>query len=429
MTCTPAPPWTWGLLQAAWFVLPVLPGIGTVGFGVVMLATWRQQWRQLLGDRQLWGWGLLSLWLMISASFAAQPGEAWLGLANLIPFFLLLAALRVLLRSPAQLRRLAWLGLYAALPVVGLGLGQVLFGWTTPSFWYTLLGWRLVAGGNPSGRMASSFMYANLLAFYLAIVWTLGLGLAANQWQIWRQQQRGGRLLLVILASLAAIALALVLTHSRNAWLLATVTTLAFAIYEGWSLLLLAVVTGIGTVAWAAFLPQWGGQVLRPWLPKFIWARLSGDLFPHRYAAELRATQWQFAWQMARDRPWLGWGLRNFSPLYKAQWDFWLGHPHNLYLMVLAEAGWPTLLGLCGLVGSCIAPVVLTLKRWSPRDRRTVFSYLLAFGGVMAFNCLDVTLFDLRSNLIGWLLLGAIAGLGKALKSPAAAISPPAPEQ
>lgn len=261
MTCTPAPPWTWGLLQAAWFVLPVLPGIGTVGFGVVMLATWRQQWRQLLGDRQLWGWGLLSLWLMISASFAAQPGEAWLGLANLIPFFLLLAALRVLLRSPAQLRRLAWLGLYAALPVVGLGLGQVLFGWTTPSFWYTLLGWRLVAGGNPSGRMASSFMYANLLAFYLAIVWTLGLGLAANQWQIWRQQQRGGRLLLVILASLAAIALALVLTHSRNAWLLATVTTLAFAIYEGWSLLLLAVVTGIGTVAWAAFCHSGGASI------------------------------------------------------------------------------------------------------------------------------------------------------------------------
>jgi O-antigen ligase len=28
-------------------------------------------------------------------------------------------------------------------------------------------------------------------------------------------------------------------------------------------------------------------------------------------------TQWKFAWQMVLQRPWTGWGLRNFYPLYQ----------------------------------------------------------------------------------------------------------------
>jgi len=426
---TPPLPWIWDVLQTAWLLLPLLPGISAVGLAVTMFATWQRHWPQLRRDRYVWGFAALSLGLMLSASFAVRPGEAWLGLANLIPFFLLVLALRCLVRSPAQLRRLAWLSLAVA-PLVAIGgLGQMLLDWTTPDFWYKLSGWRLVAGGNPPGRMASAFMYANLLAFYLAIVWTLGLGLALQLWHDWQQQRRGGRALLFSLAALALTAWGLALTQSRNAWLLAIAGSIAFAIYEGWFWLLLAIAAASSAIAWAAFAPQWGGRMLRRWLPELVWARLSGEMFPHRYLAELRTTQWQFAWQMARDRPWLGWGLRNFSPLYEAQWQFWVGHPHNLYLMLLAETGAPALLVLSGLVAGLVAPAVQNLPSLPPRDRRTLFSYLLAFAGTMGFNCLDVTLFDLRANAIAWLLLGAIAGVGAALTSPAAAVSSPALEQ
>ncbi len=421
-------PWTWELFQAAWFLLPLLPGIGAVGCGVVMIATWQQQWRQLRRDRLLWGFGLLSLWLMLSASCAAQPGEAWLGLANLIPFFFLFAALRYLLRSPAQLRRLTWLSLAGVPLVVGLGLGQLWLQWTTSDFWYTLSGWRLVAGGNPPGRLASTFMYANLLAFYLAMVWTLGLGLGLNLWQQWRRQRRGGKALLFWLVAMAAIALGLLLAQSRNAWGLAVLSTLVFALIEGWYWLLLAVGAAASAFAWAAFAPQWGGQALRRWLPAAIWARLSDDMFPERATATLRTTQWQFTWALARERPRLGWGLRNFSPLYEAEWGLWLGHPHNLYLMLLAETGWPALLGLSLLVGSAIAPAVRNLPQLPLAERRTAIAYLIAFGGAIAFNCLDVTLFDLRSNTIGWVLLSAIAGIGHWFSPPAAATSSLTPE-
>jgi O-antigen ligase len=48
---------------------------------------------------------------------------------------------------------------------------------------------------------------------------------------------------------------------------------------------------------------------------RFLWARLTDQLYPDRPLATLRTTQWQFAGSMAQQRPWTGWGLRNFTPL------------------------------------------------------------------------------------------------------------------
>jgi hypothetical protein len=43
-------------------------------------------------------------------------------------------------------------------------------------------------------------------------------------------------------------------------------------------------------------------------------------------------------------------------------------------------------------------------------DRLLYFSYLVAFTGCALFSFLDITLFDVRINLLGWLLLAAIVG-------------------
>jgi hypothetical protein len=44
-------------------------------------------------------------------------------------------------------------------------------------------------------------------------------------------------------------------------------------------------------------------------------------------------------------------------------------------------------------------------------DRLIIFTYLVAFSSCVLFNLLDVSLFDIRVNLLGWLLLSAIAGI------------------
>ena len=118
---------------------------------------------------------------------------------------------------------------------------------------------------------------------------------------------------------------------------------------------------------------------------------------------------------MTQQRPWTGWGLRNFTPLYEAKMQIWLGHPHSLLLMLTAETGIPATILFFGLVGWVMAQGILLLAKMHftglLQNRLIIFSYLVAFGCCTLFNTVDVTLFDLRVNTLGWLLLAAICGV------------------
>jgi O-antigen ligase len=158
-------------------------------------------------------------------------------------------------------------------------------------------------------------------------------------------------------------------------------------------------------------------QVFRQIVPAFFWARVNDQMFANRPIATLRSTQWQFAWDLTQQRPFTGWGLRNFTALYQAKYSFWLGHPHSLFLMLTAETGLITTLLLYGLVGWIFLRGIQHLQTWTAQtvkeqgDRRIYFSFLLAFFACTFFHSFDVILFDARINTMGWLLLATIWGI------------------
>jgi O-antigen ligase len=416
-------PWT--LMQLGLLLYPWMPTVGIVGLLLAVAGSWKQEYSTIIRRPLNWGLAILSGWLVITCCFANNRIEAFLGLANLIPYFLIFAAYTALIQYPAQLRQLARILVFGSLPVVIVGFGQLFLGWAGNGLLQSVLGWVLEPQGNPPGRMASAFMYANILAAYLQLVFIVGLGLWIETFQAWRKSrnQFQGSQLLALGVTVLANAIALILTDSRNAWGIAVFACLAFALYLGWRWLVLGVTTAAGTVLWAAFGPEFGRQWLRSTIvPPFFWARLTDQLHPNRPIALMRKTQWQFAWTMAQERPWLGWGLRNFTPLYQAKMHLWLGHPHNFLLMLMAETGIPATLLFCSLVGWILAQAVLLLRTWSDieppetrpqwhQDQLIFFTYLLAFAGYILFNLVDVTLFDLRVNTLGWLVLSAICGV------------------
>ena len=164
------------------------------------------------------------------------------------------------------------------------------------------------------------------------------------------------------------------------------------------------------------FVPDLGGKQLRTVVPTFIWARLSDRMYPDRPIETLRITQWQFCWDLIQERPFWGWGLRNFTPLYEAKSSFWFGHPHNLFLMLGAETGIIAVLLLLAIVGSImICATRLLLNEGQPK--LILFSYMLAFTCCIIFNLTDVSIFDLRMNTIGWILLAAISGVANTKQS------------
>ncbi len=434
----------WNCAQLGLFLFPLIPIAGALGLFLAILGVWTQQyrsivrrplkwklvplnvWRTITFQRPLnWGLAILGIWLTITCCFANDRSAAFLGLGNLLPFFLIFAAFSALIQSPQQLRQMARILVVGSLPVVILGFGQIFLGWSGSEQFQGVFGWVLAPTGNPPRRMASVFMYANILAAYLQIVFILGLGLWIETFQAWRQRWNKfqGCQLLFLSVVVVGNAIALILTNSRNAWGIAVFACLAFALYLGWRWLVAGVAAAAGTILWASFGPELGRQSLRRIVPAFFWARLSDQLHPDRPVALMRITQWQFAWNMTQERPWMGWGLRNFTPLYEAKMHLWLGHPHNLLLMLTAEAGIPATLLFCGLVGWVLGQAVLLIGVWSDvapseaaryqwyQNRLILFTYLVTFGGCILFNLLDVTIFDFRVNLLGWLLLSAICGV------------------
>jgi O-antigen ligase len=208
----------------------------------------------------------------------------------------------------------------------------------------------------------------------------------------------------------------LFLTNSRNAWGVALAVIMTFAAYIGWRWIVALTSWVVIAVLQAAYGPSPWRDWCRAIVPRMIWARINDDLFQNRPIASLRTTQWQFAWSMVQQRPLTGWGLRNFTPLYQAQMNYFIGHPHNLPLMLSAEMGLPATLIFYGLIGWVVYGGVKWVQTKpqsliSRDDRMIVLTYIVAFMACTVFSLFDVTFFDARINTMQWLLLAAIWGI------------------
>ncbi|BAY96952.1 O-antigen polymerase [Tolypothrix tenuis PCC 7101] len=430
----------WNLTQLGLIFFPLSPFLGAVLIVLASLITVARQWSKIIRRPLNWGFALLSLLLIITAGFAYDKTTAYVGLFNFIPYFIVFAGLSALFQKTAQLRQIAWILVIASAPITILGFGQLFLGWNLDlKFLWIVLEWTIAPGGTPPGRMASILMHANTLAAYLVIMFTLGLALALEQWQLIKKKTQNSSipsthyplspegapsspvpnpqsLTPLIFLTITGILnfIALIFTNSRNGWAIAIFVCLAYALYQGWRILVGGVAAIVTTVLLAAFAPSPIAQFFRNFVPAFFWARLNDDMYPDRPVALMRKTQWQFAWNLTQQHPWTGWGLRNFLKLYKAETHLGLGHPHNLFLMLSAETGLPATLLFCGLIAWVLIASIKVLQKpqfLEKEDRLIFFSYVLVLLGWVLFNMVDVTIYDFRLNTLFWLILSAVCGL------------------
>jgi O-antigen ligase len=410
----------WQVMQVAMLVMPINSMVGCVTILIVALTVWKDYANQLVQTLVNQGLLLLGSWMIILALFAQNKDYSLEGLFNFLPFFIVFIAQSRLIQTPRQLRRMAWILIIPSFVIVLLGLGQLYSKWYFHWKFFSidgssgiLLDWTVARGGEPLGRMSSLFYYATVLASYFVTTFTLSLGLLVEQLmseaKLFGKSART-RFILITFTGLNLVGL--FLTNSRNAWGIALVVIVAFATYIGWRWIVALVSWMVIAVLEAAYGPTPLREGFRAIVPRMIWARINDDLFLNRPIAALRTTQWQFAWHMVQERPLIGWGLRNFTPLYQAQMGLYIGHPHNLPLMLTAEMGIPATLIFYGLIGWVVYSGVNWVKRSAPGPDRTIgLTYVLAFVACSLFSLFDVTFFDARINTMQWLLLAAIWGV------------------
>ena len=186
----------WNSAQLSFLLLPFSPLCGGVGILFASILTSKQHWHLI---RRRWpnqALLVLSLWLIGTACLSRDRTQAFIGLLNFLPFFLIFPGLSSLIQTPTQLRRLAWLIIIPSIPITLIGWGQLFWGWTGPIKLWFLIQWPLDANGLPPGRMAAVFAHANVFASYLIVLFILTLGLWLNTWQTLQTRpqpaQRGG---------------------------------------------------------------------------------------------------------------------------------------------------------------------------------------------------------------------------------------------
>jgi hypothetical protein len=341
--------------------------------------------------------------LMVLGAFGATSGWlAWVGLGNWLPFFWAFWGYQPYLSEAPARRRVALMLVAGTVPVILTGLGQLWWGWHGP---FQALGgliiWHLHPGGNPEGRLAGLFDYANIAGAWLALVWPLLLAALL---------QRGLRpapraVVLVLAASLVA---AVFLTDSRNAW---GALVLALPLVTGplswpWLLPLLGVAVLLVSLASVPGLPPVLQAPARLAVPEAIWGRLS-DL---RYGAErplaiTRLAQWGTAVQLIGERPWLGWGAAAFSLIYPQRTGRWHGHPHNLPLDLALSHGLPVAILVVGLVLWLLLRGLRGGMLSGPLFDRAWFAAVLV---LVVLHATDMPYFDSRINIAGWVLLAGL---------------------
>jgi putative inorganic carbon (HCO3(-)) transporter len=128
----------------------------------------------------------------------------------------------------------------------------------------------------------------------------------------------------------------------------------ATALRRRWGFLLLMLLLLLGGLFFllggGRLMPTALAERLLDFLPYLRVTGVEGiPLSDENYAIMERLAHWQAAWRMVNDNPLLGVGIGNYVPVYPAYalpgWEDPMGHAHNYYLNIAAEAG---LVGLGG---------------------------------------------------------------------------------
>jgi putative inorganic carbon (HCO3(-)) transporter len=236
-------------------------------------------------------------------------------------------------------------------------------------------------------RAHGHFAQPNPFAGYIGLSLPLAYALALEAMDAWRLQARQasvglGRRLAQLLPHAAAVvafvvmSTALVMSWSRGGWVGAAAALVAVTVMRSrralFTAVALALVAGyLLLVGGAQYLPSTVVQRFADFLPYLGGVDVTAvEVTDANWAVIERMAHWQAALGMFTDHPWLGVGMGNYPVAYPryalGRWQDPLGHAHNYYLNIAAEAGVVGLGAYLFLFAACLAQAWRVIRRLRP---------------------------------------------------------------
>ena len=360
--------------------------------GLVVTIAWaaallqrRQDPMVLTRDRPVLAYMLAAFvgWAAISIVWATDGAETQSSVVRLALVAVLFLVVHSAVRTPRDLRLLAW-------AFIGGTFLTTLYG----------LGFHLYTEGRFTGGLADANFLAAALVASLALC---GFMLAA---------ERRATLRLVLLLLIGLFAAALTLTQSRGGLVALAVVLVTACLVAGRlrgraiAVALVVVALGVGYYA-----------VLAPTAVRERATSLSAQ------ASAGRVDTWRVAWQVTRHHPLAGVGLNNF-PIVQSQYvtaNVNLGSVrlfreariagHNTYLQILTELGVVGLALLLAVIGLTVLVALRSLRKLGPgadpaTDALVRGLVVAAVGLLTAYGFLSG---QYEKHL--WLMLGGLAAI------------------
>ena len=323
-------------------------------------------------------------------------------LLNWIPLILCFYCFQPYLRSKSLRRNSALIILSGTIPVILSAIGQAFFEWHGPM--QTLNG-LIIWYQRPINGITSItglFNNQNYLGCWLNIIWPFCMALFLK-----KQHFRISKI--VIFLFLTSIALVIVLSASRAAWL---GLILSIPIYFGkrsakWFIPFLGVIFIIFILI---FIPIFGENfqnIMRNFIPSGIWSNFSQSTYDYEGSIS-RIELWKESIEIIFENPILGTGASSFSSILEAKVGIWRAHAHNLPLELIVSYGIPAafliLIPFALLVKFSFEEIFIRNSfnfREYLFDRAWITSIIILSGS----HLVDIQYFDGRISIAGWVLL------------------------
>ena len=324
-------------------------------------------------------------------NYVHDPTLSILGLFNWIPFFWIFWGLQIYLNTKEKRIKTIFLLISGSIPLIFSGLGQYFFKWYGPfEIFNGLIIWFQRPLNSDMG-LSGLFNNQNYAACWLVVVFPFTLVFLLKNKEV--KIKKVFSLIIFTFFTLTTI-----LTTSRNAFLGLAISA-TFLLRKRFLVIVILFLAAILITNHEIFLKQ---------LQNLNFENLK---------AEERFEVWGQAITLISERKLFGWGASSFpNVLYLKNGFAQFQHTHNLFLDIAFSYGIPISLLLNSSIYYLIYKSLFTLNTKKNKEELHDKAWIISIICYLSFHFFDLTYFDVRINLIFWILLAGIRNIIKEKK-------------